>query len=658
MNPSTLRASLEEIHRAIAVLFRATDVVEMRIPNAPHEGTVSGYYLDHEALAKHLASRNANGYPAIYVTMNPVTEALLARSANHVKARAKVTTSDKDISSRRWLLIDIDPVRPADISSNEAEHQAALERARDIARALAEEAGWPAPVFADSGNGSHLLYKIDLPNDETTTKLLACVLKALSARFSDAVVKIDESVYNAARIVKAYGTIARKGDDVPDRPHRLSRILEAPTNLEVVPHKLLEELAASADPEPPPRERPKGRQERFDVELFLARYLSVRPPVAADGGTRWVLEHCPFNPEHKDSAVFRAADGSLGFHCFHASCAGKQWRDVRALFEEPRARKTPDKNQRPAPVIENLDDLLDRQIPMPDELVKGIVVRPGVNMIVGSPKVGKTLLGVQMAMSVAAGQHLFDYYNVQQAPALIVEQDDRNAEASLKSLRQQSRAAQNGAPCYFASNCDFSIGLSFADWLDEQARRFNLGFILLDSYTALRGSRQQGLDIVKAEAGDLALLNDVARRTRCAFSLVHHDSKSSAALDWSDRAAGTYAVGAGVETLIFLSRFPDLAETSGERLMRVRGRRLDGLEMVLRFQKASLDFDWVLEGPAAQLYPEIQHLRAAFPGAFTAKEVISELGWSRATTYRVLHRLTAASTLRKRDNAWIWADRA
>jgi hypothetical protein len=658
MNPSALRASLEEIHRAIAVLFRATDVVEMRIPNAPHEGTVSGYYRDHEALAKHLASRNASGYPAIYVSLNPVTESLLARSANHVKARAKVTTNDKDITSRRWLLIDVDPMRPADISSTEAEHQAALERALEIARVLAE-AGWPAPVLADSGNGSHLLYRIELPNDEAATKLVKAVLRALAARFDDAAVKIDQTVFNAARITKAYGTVVRKGDDLPgNRPHRLSKIIKAPANLEVVPHKLLEELAASADPEPPPQERPKGRQERFDIELFLARYLKARPPVAADGGTRWVLEHCPFNAEHKDSAVFRAADGSLGFHCFHSSCAGKQWRDVRALFEEPRARRAPGENQRPTPVIENLDDLLNRQITMPDELVKGIVVRPGVNMIVGSPKVGKTLLGVQMAMSVAAGRHLFDYYNVQQAPALIVEQDDRNAEASLKSLRQQSRAAQNGAPCYFASNCDFSIGLSFADWLDEQARRLNLGFILLDSYTALRGSRQQGLDIVKAEAGDLALLNDVARRTRCAFSLVHHDSKSSAALDWSDRAAGTYAVGAGVETLIFLSRFPDLAETSGERLMRVRGRRLDGLEMVLRFQKTSLDFDWVLEGPASSLYPEIQQLRAAFPGAFTAKEVISELGWSRSTTYRVLHRLTAASMLRKKDTAWIWAVRA
>jgi len=96
-----------------------------------------------------------------------------------------------------------------------------------IAKALAGQ-GWPEPVFADSGNGAHLLYRADLPNNAETTDLLKRCLKALSARHSTDDVAVDETTFNASRIFKAYGTTSRKGDNTAERPHRPSRILEAP----------------------------------------------------------------------------------------------------------------------------------------------------------------------------------------------------------------------------------------------------------------------------------------------------------------------------------------------------------------------------------------------------------------------------------------------
>ena len=114
----------------------------------------------------------------IYVTLNPVAPALLARAANHVIEWAKHTTSDADIQGRIWLPIDFDPVRPSGISSTDAEHTAALERAQ-ACRGWLASLGWPQSVYADSGNGAHLLYRIDLPNDPPTTALLQQCLAAL-----------------------------------------------------------------------------------------------------------------------------------------------------------------------------------------------------------------------------------------------------------------------------------------------------------------------------------------------------------------------------------------------------------------------------------------------------------------------------------------------
>ena len=219
-----IRATVE----ALELIAEPGQLVELRILGV--EGNDrrvdSGYFTDWAKLGK-AASSYHNRARGIYITLNPVNPDLLARAANRVETWAKATTADVDIVCRRWLPIDVDPVRPAGISANEAEHAAALERTREI-RAWLTARGWPEPIYADSGNGGHLLYRVDLDNDEAGKALIENVLKALAAQFTDDALTVDTKVGNAARIWKLYGTQARKGDSTADRPHRWAQILEAP----------------------------------------------------------------------------------------------------------------------------------------------------------------------------------------------------------------------------------------------------------------------------------------------------------------------------------------------------------------------------------------------------------------------------------------------
>jgi hypothetical protein len=102
--------------------------------------------------------------------------------------------------------------------------------------------GWPEPVYADSGNGAHLVYAIDLPNDAASSELVKAVLTALAHLFSDEVVKVDASTSNAARIFKLYGTLACKGDNTADRPHRRAAILSAPEHRAAIAREQLQAL--------------------------------------------------------------------------------------------------------------------------------------------------------------------------------------------------------------------------------------------------------------------------------------------------------------------------------------------------------------------------------------------------------------------------------
>jgi hypothetical protein len=208
------------------------NVHEVRIPKTGRRGTIAGYFDDAESLADAVLAIDGT-VPGVYLTLNPCKPALLARAANRLQERAQVTTSDADILRRRWLLIDFDPVRPAGISSTEREHGRAIASACGAWDDL-RGAGLPDPVVGDSGNGAHLLYCLDLPNDSGATDLVKGILAGVAARCAPDDIAVDQSVFNAGRITKLYGTMACKGDNVPERPHRRSRLLEIPDYLLVL----------------------------------------------------------------------------------------------------------------------------------------------------------------------------------------------------------------------------------------------------------------------------------------------------------------------------------------------------------------------------------------------------------------------------------------
>lgn len=222
--PNDLEGKISDIWQTVHALCQPGEVAEIRAFS--DRGTSSGYFDDYRKLASCAAQLDDKGYQ-VYMTLNPVLPALLARSDNRLESRLKATTADRDVVKRSWLPVDLDPVRPSGISASDPERQAAVRRAVEIKGYLAAK-GWPDPLEADSGNGAHLLYRVDLPNDRKSLGLVKGILAALDFLFSDGVVSVDTGVANAARIWKLYGTTARKGDSTEDRPHRRSRLLRVP----------------------------------------------------------------------------------------------------------------------------------------------------------------------------------------------------------------------------------------------------------------------------------------------------------------------------------------------------------------------------------------------------------------------------------------------
>ncbi len=343
-----------EVARFLELLVQPGEVFEVRAPKclerrgATYTSTVSGYFTHAsiETAAGLIAELDESGLaPGVYVTLNPVKPDLLARAANRLKRRAPETTADGDILTRRWLLIDVDPVRPSGVSATDEERELARQRATAIYVFLST-LGWPEPVVAMSGNGYHLLYRIDLPvNDD---ELVRRGLVAIADHFDDDHVKIDRTVHNPARITKVIGTMARKGDDLAGsegivaRPHRRSKLIDVPDELQVVPAEALQALVETG--KPPPPSSPPDQIERFPktpegVRVWLEqRGVPVKGVRRNGTKTMILLERCPIDPEivstgSSDIAVLVGDDGMLAYCNKHNRGEHFTWPDLRRVLD-------------------------------------------------------------------------------------------------------------------------------------------------------------------------------------------------------------------------------------------------------------------------------------------------------------------------------------
>jgi hypothetical protein len=263
---AALEALASEIEANLRPLYSASPPdaqVELRAIG-PFTDIISSPASRLGRLARSAAFFSQGETSGVYVTLNPLRPGYRAgRPERNPAAR------DGDVLKRCLLLVDCDPVKAAGPKANSTDEEKAKAKAVALAiRDYLQGLGWPDGLLLDSGNGYHLLYLIDLPNDcefrwntgdpeldgtvkveGASRKLVRRVLLALARRFDSGDVKIDTKVFNASRITKCYGTTARKGKNTPERPWRKSSVVVAPEVFLPVPRELLEKVAAEAPPD-------------------------------------------------------------------------------------------------------------------------------------------------------------------------------------------------------------------------------------------------------------------------------------------------------------------------------------------------------------------------------------------------------------------------
>jgi hypothetical protein len=160
-----------------------------------------------QAFMDRAVTLNRAGYN-IYTCFNLISPDFAGDGLNGLAVK------DADIVRRRFLLVDLDRAdtgAPATADEIVEVFKVAGQIERDYF--FSKELD---PITVNSGNGAHIYIPIDLPNDEASKLLCQKMLQALAAKYDTPTVKVDTSVFNAGRITKVPGSVARKGLEVED----------------------------------------------------------------------------------------------------------------------------------------------------------------------------------------------------------------------------------------------------------------------------------------------------------------------------------------------------------------------------------------------------------------------------------------------------------
>jgi hypothetical protein len=550
-----------------------------------------GYFENAADAAK--AISQYDGKDNVYVTLNPAKRDLLAR-VNNKLAKCKNRTSDGEVWRDSWFFFDIDPQRPTGISSTDDELKSAIDVGKQLVGFLLDLGVSHESILTGiSGNGAYVLVR--LPDYEITNERIELkkrLLHYFADQFSTDRVEVDRTVYNPARLLCALGTLKMKGENIAERPHRCSEVRTIggekldpalsqhcePFNLYALAGVLL------PSPTPPVVAKPSGDGQRLDIEQWMATYgIEVAQSKSWTGrginGQLYILRVCPFNSAHTNKSAFiiQADNGALAFGCHHNSCAGKDWRELRAMLEPERSSQpgqSPDTSAPPdnatkknavTGVYLNLNAFFNAKFAEPEQILFGLH-RGEVAGLLAVTNYGKSTKLLNDALSIAAGEKLWPLASIVPQPRRVLYLDfespvsraKADLQTMIRGISNGQEARQNFMIVVDASIRESPLSLSKPDhfkYVVALAKHHRAHLVVIDTAASAFELMDENSN-AEVTRRVMNPLKQLAREVNCAVIFTHHIGKSNETQtgEGAYRGRGASAFGALSRTIFTLER--------------------------------------------------------------------------------------------------------
>ena len=328
------RFDIAEAYKWWDILRDGNQLTEIRL--LANDGrTASGIFDNIDEIVKAIAPYTNDWN--IYYTINRLPDDVRGLPQyNKIIVRPKQTCNDNMMVARDYVCIDLDSRRLSGTNATDEQVEFTKKKANEVYQYLVN-VGFNPPTVVFSSNGVHMYLRCAMLNNEKNTALVKRFLQALSMIFTDEHTDVDEKVFNCARIMRLPSTYSCKGNTSDaSRPQRLCKFVKINEN-KVNDIAYFEKVAALyPEEEVRPSSQNNYSMESFDLDAFIEKHnIPVTKKVEVADGTRYYLEHCLFNDQHKghDAILFKHRNGAIAYFCYHNSCSGNDWRKVREMYE-------------------------------------------------------------------------------------------------------------------------------------------------------------------------------------------------------------------------------------------------------------------------------------------------------------------------------------
>ena len=258
------------------------------------------------------------------------SEANIYSTFNYFNISNKEAVSDNDIERIKFILLDIDPVRPSGtVSTNEQKEEA--KKVFDNCLQYLEDNSIQYYYTFDSGNGYHALIPVSIDANKVNQDTIKKLLYLLDDKFSTEKAHVDKSVHNPARITRFYGTLNTKGIQIKPECCRISKFLYDKADGNTNDFNIIKGIIS------------KNKVKDIDIDNMTTRkpYLLVKNPMEwlsshnltvekikdlDDGGCLYKFHKCPMrdhhNPDNGHYFIVKE-NNKCYFGCHHDSCGNQ-----------------------------------------------------------------------------------------------------------------------------------------------------------------------------------------------------------------------------------------------------------------------------------------------------------------------------------------------
>lgn len=205
--------------------------------------------------------------------------------------------------------------------------------------------------------------------------------------------------------------------------------------------------------------------------------------------------------------------------------------------------------------VVDVSELQDKTLPPMKWLIDDLLPVGGVVMLSAKPKMGKSFLAIQLALSVASGGEFLGF-QARKHEVLYID-----LETSQRSMKNRISMMTEDAPkgLYLMTPQEvFEFG-NIGNGFEEQVDYFleshkGVKLVIVDTYGLIQGSRTAAQNIYRQEYAEISHLNSWARKKGFTLVLIHHQNKQDDYANPVQGISGSTGITGGLQAYYILSK--------------------------------------------------------------------------------------------------------